>query len=337
MASQLQTSDKFSTSSDFEAFNLTTSAFIDKLLPMSTDPLPFTCHRPSSPPSDKDQHNKAEKEKPPSSTPPLYTDRELPRPCQPQQAFLSFSQNFQWTPSQLTVSQNFNFQLISSMDLSTTPPNDNEREVPISLSPNDSPRLSPVNTPRPSQPQPPTEPPQLPPFSSISSHLPSPPVTVVTDTPVQIRTSSPNIHQFQPPSSRYAPTFIPAPCRRARNTRNYRAAPTALSPPTSPTFSSPPPSTSTHKKRFTDHSGDFQRMVQYLIHKHKANASWHAFRKLRMCSVARSPCVKGYLAFCDKMGGEFARISNDSRYRNLGSRTKCSCPYQAGEQCNSFM
>lgn len=117
----------------------------------------------------------------------------------------------------------------------------------------------------------------------------------------------------------------------------------SASPCSSP--SSPSPSKSIQRrrgKRPTDHTGTFQRAVQQVIKREGHILAWRKFRAQRkgvarthehdahVCTVKRAPCIKGYIAFCARMGNAYAGLLRDARYQNLGSRTECQCPNPFG-------
>lgn len=84
-------------------------------------------------------------------------------------------------------------------------------------------------------------------------------------------------------------------------------------------------STTTKTKKRSDHTGSFQREFFKLLRKKVAQQRWREFRNKRRCDAQRGACAKQYLAFCAKMGGEFAELAQRREFKGQGTRTKCAC------------
>lgn len=334
-------------STELELWLTTTSEYLDQFLPMapSTD-------SPASPPSSSiDASSRQSTEhacprrlsRPPSRSPspplPLSSSdvgKESPSSKPPMQLSTSSQQYVQLTFSQQLA-------ILLSLPENTSPLYD----APDSPTPEPiSPPLAP-SSPRSSSDQ------LLPPIDclDITDPLPS---FIHFNQPETLRVFTDSPMEIVPTSTRPCPTQTQAPTRTLTTAQVHPHAhahahshhshahthshigPTLsfISPPTrlllraKPRGMAPPaPMPQRQRGRPTDHSGDFQRSVQTLIYKHNANAQWHQFRKQRKCTVARAPCVKGYMKFCEYMGGEFTKLRTSMQYRNLGSRTECQCPY----------
>eukprot|EP00026_Physarum_polycephalum_P012275 Phypoly_transcript_12567.p1 GENE.Phypoly_transcript_12567~~Phypoly_transcript_12567.p1 ORF type:complete len:299 (+),score=46.82 Phypoly_transcript_12567:115-1011(+) len=86
------------------------------------------------------------------------------------------------------------------------------------------------------------------------------------------------------------------------------------------------PHTPRTSPRKTDHTNDFGRKFQGLIHSNqKANSQWRKFRNENkgQCTIKR--CIRLRLAFCEKYGHEFSSLVTSKCFRGLGTRSNCRC------------
>lgn len=172
--------------------------------------------------------------------------------------------------------------------------------------------------------------PQQSPFSfSISYPTPTPTefnnhCDIVPSLPIL---PSPSQSPRSPINSPRSP--LQSPRQSPRSPRNSSSSPRNSSSPRSPPSSSPRNPSSPRgatSPRKTDHTNDFGRRFQDLIHSNqKANHQWRKFRgeNKKHCTIKR--CIRLRLAFCEKYGHEFGILATSKCFRGLGTRSNCKC------------
>jgi hypothetical protein len=147
--------------------------------------------------------------------------------------------------------------------------------------------------------------------SFVNSYPPSIPQPKETYIPTLATPQVPPIPSFQ------ASVANASPCVSPRQP--------SASPCVSPRQSSSPNTPRTSPRK-TDHTNDFGRKFQALIHNNqKANSQWRKFRNENkgQCTIKR--CIRLRLAFCEKYGHEFSSLVTSKCFRGLGTRSNCRC------------
>lgn len=87
------------------------------------------------------------------------------------------------------------------------------------------------------------------------------------------------------------------------------------------------PTTADQLMRKRSSTGKFHLLFNKLLKKYpEAQQRWRVYVEANkgLC-YANRVCIKGYLIFCQQYGGKFAEIVQRDEYRQLGTRSRCSC------------